>query len=241
MKVILCGYHWAGCYALEQLLTLTSDVFVYTHESLYHIPCLQELCQLKGIQYTTKIIDIDNLPFVPDLIVSIYYRNIIKNSILDVCKYKAFNLHPSLLPDYKGCSSLTWAIINNEKEVGFSYHYIDEKIDAGAIVLQKTVPVYVWDTQGTLYYRVMYEALNYLLDVVHLVISGAEGVKQSAGGRYYRRGCPYNGIIEADWSQEKVKCFIRAMTFPPYPPASYKGRPVLSFSDYLKLKDEESQ
>lgn len=239
MKIILCGYHWAGCQALELLLLQSSEIFVYTHEAPFHVPCLRDLCRQRGISYTTQTIDEKNLPFIPDIIVSVYYRFIISPKVLNACKRKAINLHPSLLPDYRGCSSLTWAITNNEKQVGFSYHYIDDGIDTGNILLQKALPIYDWDTQCSLYYRVMFEALVFLPDVIRLVQIGELGRVQPAGGRYYRRGCPYNGEIQTDWSPEQVQRFIRAMTYPPYPPAQYKGHSVLTYSDYLSIKGKE--
>ncbi|MCT8125528.1 formyl transferase [Alishewanella sp. BS5-314] len=240
MKVVLCGYHWAGCHALEQLLSLASEIFVYTHDAPFHIPCLKALCQQRAIRYSTEIIDSSNLPFTPDLIISIYYRYLINPGVLQSCRHKAINLHPSLLPDYRGCSSLTWALINNESEVGFSYHYIDNGIDTGNILLQQAMPVFDWDTQGTLYYRVMFEALKLLPEVIRLVLSDAQGTPQPSGGRYYRRGCPYNGEIQADWSAAEVQRFIRAMTFPPYPPARYGGEDILTYSDFLALKHKEA-
>ena len=240
MKVVLCGYHWAGCHALEQLLSLASEIFVYTHDTPFHIPCLKVLCQQRNIRYSTDAIAIENLPFTPDLIVSIYYRYIIKPSVLQSCRYKAINLHPSLLPRYRGCSSLTWALINNEAEVGFSYHYIDDGIDTGNILLQRALPIYDWDTQGSLYYRVMFEALKLLTDVIRLVYSGDLGTPQLPNGDYYPRGCPFNGQIQAEWSDEKVKRFIRAMTFPPYPPARYRDQDILTYSDFLAVKQKEA-
>ena len=71
------------------------------------------------------------------MICSIYYRYIIEEEIINCVNGKIFNLHPSLLPNYKGCSSLTWAMINGEAEVGYSYHYIDVTLDTGNVILQK--------------------------------------------------------------------------------------------------------
>ena len=111
MRIILCGYHWTGCKALELLLAEGHEVYVYTHETENSIADLEGLCIRKNVGYTLDKISADNLPFVPDMICSVYYRWIIKPDVLQLAKGRAFNLHPALLPKYRGCSSLTWAMI----------------------------------------------------------------------------------------------------------------------------------
>ena len=135
MKIILCGYHWTGCKALQDILDLGHEVFVYTHENPYHIPSLIDLCIKKGVQFSILDISKSKLPFVPDVICSIFYRYIIREHIIRACGGRIFNLHPSLLPKYRGCSSLTWALINGEEFIGFTFHYITNKIDEGKILL----------------------------------------------------------------------------------------------------------
>ncbi len=152
MKIILCAYHWAGCKAVQMLFEENKhELFVYTHESPYHVPDLVEFCEDKKIPYSTANISKSELPFKPDVICSIYYRYIIKQPIIEACNNKIFNLHPSLLPNYKGCSSLTWAMVNGETKTGFTFHYIDKKIDTGRILLQKEIDIEYFDNQTTLY------------------------------------------------------------------------------------------
>lgn len=136
MKVILCGYHWTGCKALEILRKSNHDLYVFTHESPYNIPSLADYCKKIHIPFSLENISKAELPFMPDVICSISYRYIIKRHIIDSCKGKIFNLHPSLLPKYRGCSSLTWSMINGEKNVGYTYHYIDAGTDTGDIIIQ---------------------------------------------------------------------------------------------------------
>ena len=191
-----------------------------------------------NINYSKEKIGINNLPFQPDMIISIYYRYIISREVINIVNGKIFNLHPSLLPEYKGTSSITWAMINQEQELGYTYHYINEKIDEGDIILQKKLPIYDWETQQSLYYSVMFEAMNDFKNVFDLVKKGYEGEKQPKGGQYYPRKVPFDGKIDPNWSEEKIESFIRAMTFPPLPSASFKDKEVLSFKDYEKIRDE---
>ena len=234
MKIVLCGYHWIGCKALNILIKNKHDIYVYTHECDPHINSLESYCNKTKTNYTTKKITKKNLPFKPDLICSIYYRYIISEDIIKIVNGKIFNLHPSLLPEYKGCSSLTWAIINGEKKTGFSYHYLTKLIDQGNIILQKKVMIEEWDTQLSLYNRVMFEAIKDFEEVINKVSKGFEGFPQKNTGDYYKRGAPHNGIIQKDWSIEKIERFIRAMNYPPLPYARYNKKEIKTFEDFLK-------
>lgn len=185
MKIILCGYHWTGCKALELLVSAGHQVFVYTHTAQNSVPDLEALCNKYHVEYTKDKISVDNLPFVPDVICSIYYRFIIGKDIIDLVEGKIFNLHPALLPYYRGCSSLTWAMINGERECGFTYHYIDEGCDTGNIIIQKKIKIENFDTQLTLYNRVMFESMDYFMEALQLVVDGYAGEKQQGEGYKY--------------------------------------------------------
>ncbi len=238
MNIVLCGYNWSGCKALSLLLSRNANVYVYTCKSPYYLSDLEQMCIDNDVPYTLEKISLSNLPFKPDIICSIYYPYIIGVDIIKFVNNKIFNLHPSLLPSYKGCSSLTWAIINGETEIGYTYHYINEKIDEGNILLQKAIKIESWDLQSTIYNRVMFEALNDFDKVIELVLIGNTGITQPKGGEYYKRGCPHNGIIDEKWSDSKIKRFIRAMINPPLESAKYLNKSVLKFNDYIKIKNE---
>lgn len=237
VKIILCGYHWTGCKALENIIAAGHEVFVFTHENDRYTPSLIELCKKYKVGFSIENISKTKLPFQPDMIASIYYRYIIHKEVIQTCEGRIFNLHPSLLPQYRGCSSVTWALINGEKSYGFTYHYIDEKCDTGNILLQKELPIEDWDTQLTLYYRVMFESMKYFPQVVNLVQSGYLGIAQEKDSSYYSRGCPLKGEIDDTQSDEYIERFIRAMYYPPYKPAQYKGKSIYSFNEYQAVKN----
>ncbi len=239
MNIILCGYNWIGCYALEHFLGDSSNnVFVYTHESSNQDVDMVDLCKKLNVNFSTKNINESDLPFIPDLICSAYYRYIINQNIIDKVNGKIFNIHPSLLPDYKGCSSLTWALINGEKKVGFTYHYIDAAVDTGNIILQKELKVEEWDSQETLYLRVMFEASKHFKESVDRVLNGDLGKIQDDLGRYYNRGCPHDGIIDDNWGEEKIRRFIRAMNYAPRPGAKIDKYEVFKFDEYTLKKNK---
>tara|TARA_Y100000385_G_C13077950_1_gene632384 strand:+ start:1236 stop:1958 length:723 start_codon:yes stop_codon:yes gene_type:complete len=238
-KVILCGYNLVGCEVLKILHDKNYELYVFTHDSPYFIPDLKSYCEELKIPYTTDKISIKNLPFKPDIICSLYYRYIIDKEIIDLCEGKIFNLHPSLLPQYRGCSSITWAIINGEKYTGFTYHYINQDIDKGKIILKKKIEINSFDTQGTLYSKVMIEAVDYFMEAFNFVIDGKKGKKQSKGGKYYNREVPLGGKISGNWDIETTEKFIKAFIHPPYPVATYKNKPIEDLQSYLKLKNDE--
>ena len=177
------------------------------------------------------------MPFKPDIICSIYYRYIIPENVINAVNGKIFNLHPALLPNYRGCSSLTWAMINGEEYCGYTYHYIDKDCDTGRIIIQKKIKIEDFDTQLTLYNRVMFTALNDFKEVLNLVSNGYKGTEQIGEGSYYKRGCPYGGIIQDEFSEDKAERFIRAMIYPPYPPAKYNDKSVVSIEEYMEIKE----
>tara|TARA_B110000027_G_scaffold130857_1_gene154276 strand:+ start:2448 stop:3170 length:723 start_codon:yes stop_codon:yes gene_type:complete len=238
-KVILCGYNLVGCEVLKILYEKDFELFVYTHESPHFIPDLISYCEKLSIPYSTDKISIKNLPFKPDIICSIYYRYIITAGIIDISKGKIFNIHPSLLPKFRGCSSITWALINNQKYTGFTYHYIDENIDTGNIIFQKEIKINNYDTGASLYMKVMLEAADHFEYVLKMVDKGHKGTPQIGDGKYYKRGAPYDGVISLKWSEEKIERFIRAMTNPPYPFATYKGIEIKSISEFKNIVNEE--
>jgi len=237
-KIILCGYNWIGCAVLDYLIKEKFEIFVYTHDNPSHINSLKDLCIKKSIPFSLEKCTIDNLPFIPEIICSIYYRYIIDKEIIKLVKGKIFNVHPSLLPAYRGCSSLTWAMINNEKNVGFTYHYITEGIDEGNIILQKKIEIQDWDTQITLYHRIMFEAFKQFANSFKKVCNGFLGYKQNSYAQYYKRGCPYAGQIDLTWDVNQIERFIRAMTYPPLPYAKIGNVEIKSFSEFLRFKAE---
>lgn len=87
-------------------------------------------------------------------------------------QYGTFNLHASLLPDYRGAAPINWAIINGEKKTGVTTFFIDEKIDTGAIIAQTECPISKDDTVGTLHDKLMAQGAELLIHTVQLIENG---------------------------------------------------------------------
>ena len=86
----------------------------------------------------------------PELIIVVAFRMLPK-IIWKLPKYGTFNLHASLLPNYRGAAPINWAIINGEKETGITTFFIDDKIDTGAIILKEKISISDGTTAGKLH------------------------------------------------------------------------------------------
>jgi methionyl-tRNA formyltransferase len=218
-----------------------ADVALLTHEPPPHVPDVRTVADEHGLWYSTESINKVALPFRPDIIASVYYRHIFKPPVIEACDGRIFNMHPSLLPRHRGCSSVPWAMIEGDTVTGVTFHYIDAGVDTGRILLQASVPILPDDTQAALYQRCMERGTDFWPAALELVKVGFPGVEQSEGGCYHRRGAPHDGEIPADLSDEAAERFIRAMTYPPYPYATYSGQPVESFDEYRRLRASRAQ
>ncbi len=87
-------------------------------------------------------------------------------------QYGTFNLHASLLPDYRGAAPIHWAVINGEIETGVTTFFIDEQIDTGHIILQDKTPVGPEETTGSLYMRLMGMGAKLVLETVSQIARG---------------------------------------------------------------------
>lgn len=84
-------------------------------------------------------------------------------------KYGTFNLHASLLPDYRGAAPINWAIINGEKETGVTTFFIDEKIDTGAMILHKKATIEDNEYAGELHDKLMNLGKEAVIETLQLI------------------------------------------------------------------------
>ena len=131
-----------------------------------------------------------------------------------------FNLHASLLPQYRGAAPINWAIINGEKTTGVTTFFIDEKIDTGAVIDQMAVSIAESDTAGSLHDKLMVLGANLvqktLLDIEKGTVNPKNQTKDSAlkeAPKIFKEDC------RIDWTKDGkfIENFIRGMS--PYPTA----------------------
>lgn len=98
----------------------------------------------------------------PNVQVVVAFRMLPK-VVWDLPEYGTFNLHASLLPQYRGAAPINWALINGETATGVTTFFLDEKIDTGEVILQLEVPIEESDTAGSLHDKLMHTGTKLVL------------------------------------------------------------------------------
>lgn len=120
-----------------------------------------------------------------DLILIIAGNQIIRKSVLESTKYGVFNVHSSLLPDYKGLMPSFWVLKNNEKITGVTLYKLTEGIDDGPIISQKAIEIPENMTQAELIILLKIKANDLLIETLSL-IKDFKNYKFIEGGSYYK-------------------------------------------------------
>lgn len=103
-----------------------------------------------------------------DLQIIVAFR-MLPEAVWNMPRLGTFNLHASLLPDYRGAAPINWAIINGETKTGVSTFFLDDKIDTGAIILQKETTIAADETVGILHDKLMHLGSELVIDTLKLI------------------------------------------------------------------------
>ncbi len=178
----------------------------------------------------------------PTLQVVVAFR-MLPQEVWSLPELGTFNLHASLLPDYRGAAPINWALINGESETGVTTFFIDEKIDTGAILLQDRMPVAADETAGELHDKLMVAGAKLVVATVRLIARG-EAVPKPQKEAASLKTAPKidKETCKIDWDQplEAIYNHIRGLS--PYPAAwtvlvngpdtlalkIYRARPVVT-------------
>lgn len=107
----------------------------------------------------------------PNVQVVVAFRMLPK-VVWDLPQFGTFNLHASLLPQYRGAAPINWAIINNETKTGVSTFFLDEKIDTGAMILQKEINIASEESVGELHDKLMELGAGVVVETLELITKG---------------------------------------------------------------------
>lgn len=157
----------------------------------------------------------------PELIVSAYYPVKIPQQALDCARRGAINVHPGILPRYRGRFPTPWYILNGEREFGIAIHQIDAGIDTGDVLLQRTYPISEDETGYSLYRNAMDKAGTLLIEQFDNIIDGKlKPVRQSGTGSYYKS---IERRFHIDWNRscEEIARRVRVHARPYFPAFSY--------------------
>jgi methionyl-tRNA formyltransferase len=153
-----------------------------------------------------------------DLFVSMSFNQIFKKETFSIPKHQTINCHAGKLPFYRGRNILNWALINDEKEFGITVHYIDEGIDTGDIIIQRTFPITDEDNYGSLLEVAHIECASILYDAIKLIQGGTAKRQKQVDIHPVGFYCGTRGlgdeIIEWNQSTRDVFNFIRSISKP---------------------------
>ena len=159
----------------------------------------------------------------PDLQIVVAFRMLPK-SVWSLPKYGTFNLHASLLPQYRGAAPINWAIINGEKKTGITTFFIEENIDTGNIIFQEEIEISENENAGSLHDRLMVKGADLVVKTVESIINKSyTNIPQStlfrndtelkSAPKIFKENC------KIDWNNnlQHIHNFIRGMS--PHPAA----------------------
>ena len=230
-RILFFGYSEVGHDCLELLLSRGDNVIaLLTHEDnpdekiWFKTPALAARGRGVPVHTPEKVGTPEWLDRIaqmrPDLILSVYYRNMISTKALALAPLGAFNMHGSLLPRYRGRAPINWAVLNGEPRIGMTLHRMVREPDAGAIVDQEGVDIGPRDTAEQAFRKVLPCARRVLARQIDALLAGtaAETPQDESGATYFGGRKPEDGRI--DWTQPSLRIFnlVRAVT-DPYPGA----------------------
>lgn len=167
-----------------------------------------------------------------DIAVVCSFNYKIPKVLLDSVKEGFINIHPSLLPEYRGANPYSSVIINNEKETGVTLHFMDESFDAGDIITQKRMPVSEIDTMGTLFNKLNILGLDMLLETLKQYENAPLSRQKQPIGIFKKGKAMKEGdiIIKYENSSAQIERHIRALN--PFIPAqtSFRGNVMKIFT-----------
>ena len=134
-----------------------------------------------------------------------------------------FNLHASLLPQYRGAAPINWAVINGEIETGVTTFFLKQEIDTGEIILQARIPITDTDDAGTIHDKLMEQGGRLVLETVDAILTGTVHPipQEKMGITDGLRPAPkiFKDTCRIDWNRsvKEIYDFVRGLS--PYPGA----------------------
>jgi methionyl-tRNA formyltransferase len=224
LRVIFWGYHFSGWETYLQLRQ--SSVFKVVgivlpsnreHET---IDKLKSDAKTSGIPFFQPN-NLNEDDFVnglaalnPDLHFVDSYSKLIPKKIIDITGL-GFNLHPGLLPQYRGAHVLNWVLVNGEKESGLSLHVLTDKFDEGPVVASAKAEISLTDTAADLDKKLINKIPNLIQSLEQQIEKGSiEFQKQEGESHHWPARTPKDGEILSTDTAMQAHNKIRAVSYP---------------------------
>ena len=230
-RALVFGYHEVGVRCLSVLISRGVEVsLVVSHEDAagenIWFGSVSALCARAGIPCITPgqpdLADIvARLPSQGvDFVFSFYYRQMLPEAMLALGRRGAFNMHGSLLPQYRGRVPVNWAVLRGERHAGATLHAMVARADAGDIVDQQAVPILDNDTAHQVFGKVSVAAEMVLERSLGALVAGRAVMRPQnlAEGGYFKGRKPADGLIDLAADAWAIHNLVRAVA-PPYPGA----------------------
>ena len=178
----------------------------------FNIPVLQPR-NLKATEFNDQL-----RALKPDLQVVVAFR-MLPEIVWDLPGLGTFNLHASLLPQYRGAAPINWAIINGERTTGMTTFFIRKEIDTGDILFQETMDIGPDETAGELHDRMMVVGAELVVKTTDAVIAGDYVLDKQDETLVSKAPKIFTDDCKIDWNQpiDQIYNFIRGLS--PYPGA----------------------
>lgn len=160
----------------------------------------------------------------PDLAIVVAFR-MLPEIVWSLPRLGTFNLHASLLPQYRGAAPINWAIMNGEPTTGVTTFFLNDRIDCGTIIDQREVEIAPDDTAGTLHDKLMETGAALVVETVEKIAGGnIEGIQQAhldesslkPAPKIFKQDCL---IAPADWYLPAAVLYNKIRGLSPYPAA----------------------
>ncbi|MFQ6398382.1 methionyl-tRNA formyltransferase [Nocardia sp. KC 131] len=241
MRIVSFGFQTWGRETLRALIESEHEVVLsVTHPASEHSykgiwsDSVEELAREHGIPvHLTERADETTIDLVkraePDVIVVNSWYTWMPAELYNLPVHGTLNLHDSLLPKFTGFSPVLWALISGESETGLTIHRMDEGLDTGDILVQRSIPIGPNDSGTELVLRGMELIPDALREALGALESGTAQWRpqRKAERTYFHKRSERDSRIDWTWSAIDLERFVRALS-EPYPRAftHYRGERI---------------
>ncbi|MFD0365991.1 methionyl-tRNA formyltransferase [Nocardia sp. GCM10030253] len=241
MRIVSFGFQTWGRKTLQALIDSEHEVVLaVTHPASQQSykaiwsDSVEELAREHGIPvHATERADAETIDLVkrvePDVIVVNSWYTWMPAELYNLPPHGTLNLHDSLLPKFTGFSPVLWALISGASETGLTVHRMDEGLDTGDIIVQRSIPIGPNDTGTELVLR----GMELIPDAINEALTALESgtavwrPQQRAERTYFHKRSDRDSRIDWTWSAVDLERFVRALS-EPYPRAftHYRGERI---------------
>ena len=257
MRIIFVGTSSFGIPVLRKLISLGEDVVAVITQpdrpagrgKKMHPSPIKEvaleygLCLFQPENINSKSAIEKMIKFEPDLIILIAYGQILSREILKIPPRGCLNVHPSLLPYYKGSAPIQWTIIRGEQETGISLLFMNEKIDAGDIILQKKVKILPEENQQELGNRLSIKSAEMIAGILDSIKKGNyKKITQPRGKYFYARKIDKTDC-KINWNNRGIDILnlVRGIAYMPCAYTEFKDKRIKITKVFLLEPAEKNQ